>query len=109
MNGPHRERDLILIVTLDGVVEYKSLPSGLHNVDEDLVYFFHDNQAGISAFAKGDAGAEARNANFIAVGCMVPLYDGRLGRAWLHAQNLIRLARCVYIAPRRFWLIWVAP
>lgn len=80
-------------MTLDGVVEYKSLPSGLHNVEEDLVYFFHDKHAGISAFAKGAAGEEERNAHFIAVGCMVPLYDGRLGRAWLHAQNLINLAR----------------
>jgi hypothetical protein len=96
--APQRpEHTLTLAVTLDGVVEYKSLPSGLHNVDQDLVYFFHDNHAGISAFAKGDASAEARNARFVAVGCMVPLYDGRLGRAWLHAQNLIRLARCVRI------------
>jgi hypothetical protein len=89
--------ELIPIVALDGVVEYKSLPSGLHNVDHDLVYFFHDDYAGISAFAKGHAGAEARNAHFIAVGCMVPLYDGRLGRAWLHAHNLICLARYVYV------------
>lgn len=31
-------------VELEGVVEYKSLPSGLHNVTEDLVYapsWFH--------------------------------------------------------------------
>ena len=26
------------IVNVDGIVEYKSLPSGLHNVSEDLVY-----------------------------------------------------------------------
>lgn len=26
-----------LIVDVEGVVEYKSLPSGLHNVTEDLV------------------------------------------------------------------------
>lgn len=26
------------IVEVEGVVEYKSLPSGLHNVTEDLVY-----------------------------------------------------------------------
>lgn len=27
----------ILIVQLDGVVEYKSLPSGLHNLDDDIM------------------------------------------------------------------------
>ena len=26
------------LVEVEGVVEYKSLPSGLHNVTEDLVY-----------------------------------------------------------------------
>lgn len=28
---------LTFLVKLDGVVEFKSLPSGLHNVKEDLV------------------------------------------------------------------------
>lgn len=30
--------DRIEIVEVEGAVEYKSLPSGLHNVSEDLVY-----------------------------------------------------------------------
>lgn len=29
------------IVEVEGVVEYKSLPSGLHNVTEDLVYVWN--------------------------------------------------------------------
>jgi len=83
-------------VPLQGVVEYKSLPSGLHNVQRDLVYFFHDRYAGLSAFAKAHAGADQRNALFVAVGAMLPLKDGRLGRAWLHAANLMQLAKCVF-------------
>jgi hypothetical protein len=80
-------------VPLEGVVEYKSLPSGLHNVKEDLIYFVQDQYAGVSAFVNRPAGAEERNAQFIAVGAMVRLGDGRLGRAWEHADGLIDLAR----------------
>ena len=78
---------------LEGVVEFKSLPSGLHNVKEDLVYFVHEQYAGLSAFANISAGEEERNARFVAVGVMLPLKDGRLGRAWLHAAHLKTLAK----------------
>ncbi|KAK6007245.1 hypothetical protein QM012_006253 [Aureobasidium pullulans] len=76
---------------LDGVVEYKSLPSGLHNCDSDLVYFVHEQYAGISAFANRPAHESERNAHFAAVGLLVPLTYGRLGRSWLHAHHLARL------------------
>lgn len=82
-----------VVVPLEEIVEYKSLPSGLHNVKEDLVYFFQDKYAGVSAFAKGVASEAERNAHFVAVGGMLPLKDGRLGRAWLHAENLTRLSK----------------
>lgn len=36
-SGPEYETDS-WTVDVEGVVEYKSLPSGLHNVTEDLVY-----------------------------------------------------------------------
>lgn len=80
-------------ISIEDLVEYKSLPSGLHNVAEDLVYFNHDTYAGVSAFAKGTATQAERNASFVAVGAMLPLNDGRLGRAWLHADNLMKMAR----------------
>ncbi|KAG9679547.1 hypothetical protein KCU99_g1455, partial [Aureobasidium melanogenum] len=76
---------------LDGVVEYKSLPSGLHNCHSDLVYFVHDQYAAISAFANRPAHESERNAHFAAVGLLVPLTYGRLGRSWLHADHLRRL------------------
>ncbi|KAF1353722.1 DUF2347 superfamily protein [Delphinella strobiligena] len=78
---------------LEGVVEYKSLPSGLHNVQSDLVYFVHDQYAGISAFASRPAEETERNAHFAAVGVLVPLSYGRLGRSWLHAESLRELAK----------------
>ncbi|CAG8972162.1 hypothetical protein HYALB_00009710 [Hymenoscyphus albidus] len=79
-------------VELEGVVEYKSLPSGLHTVKEDLIYFVHDNLAGLSAFINAPAAEESRNARMIAVGVMVPLSYGRLGRSWKHAERLKEMA-----------------
>lgn len=80
-------------VNLDGVVEFKSLPSGLHNVKEDLVYFVHEQYAGISAFVNHPASESDRNAQFVAFGVLVPLSYGRLGRSWLYTQTLQQLAR----------------
>lgn len=74
-------------------MEYKSLPSGLHTVKEDLIYFVHDNLAGLSAFINAPAAEESRNARMIAVGVMVPLSYGRLGRSWKHAEKLKEMAR----------------
>ncbi|KFY49253.1 hypothetical protein V496_10147 [Pseudogymnoascus sp. VKM F-4515 (FW-2607)] len=79
-------------IDLEGGVEYKSLPSGLHTVKEDLIYFVHGKHAGLSAFISTEASEESRNARMIAVGVLVPLSYGRLGRSWMHAENLIQLA-----------------
>lgn len=80
---------------LEGAVEYKSLPSGLHSVPEDLVYFVHDGgHAGLSAFVNARTEEEeTRHARMIAVGVLVPLSYGRLGRAWRHAEALKKMAR----------------
>jgi hypothetical protein len=79
---------------LEGLVEYKSLPSGLHGVPEDLIYFVHDgDHAGLSAFVNTRTDdAETRHARMIAVGVLVPLSYGRLGRAWRHAEGLKAMA-----------------
>lgn len=79
-------------IDLDGT-EYKCLPSGLHSVEEDLVYFVHGNCAGVSAFVREEADESHRNADFVAVGGLVPLSYGRLGKSWLHAAELRRLAK----------------
>ncbi|CAJ2510218.1 Uu.00g061180.m01.CDS01 [Anthostomella pinea] len=76
-------------IELEGTVEYKSLPSGLHTVSEDLIYFVHDGYAGLSAFVNAPVeDTAARNARMLAVGVLVPLSYGRLGRAWRHAEGL---------------------
>lgn len=79
---------------LEGAVEYKSLPSGLHTVSDDLIYFVHDGaHAGLSAFVNTPTDEEeTRHARMIAAGVLVPLSYGRLGRAWRHADGLKELA-----------------
>ncbi|KAK6209693.1 hypothetical protein QIS74_11277 [Colletotrichum tabaci] len=81
-------------IELEGLVEYKSLPSGLHTVTDDLIYFVHDgHHAGLSAFINTPCDEEeARHARMIAVGVLVPLSYGRLGRAWRHAEGLKDIA-----------------
>ncbi|KAI0904289.1 hypothetical protein F4823DRAFT_615411 [Ustulina deusta] len=85
-------------VELEGVVEYKSLPSGLHTVSEDLIYFVNDGYAGLSAFVNAPVqDTAARNARMLAVGVLVPLSYGRLGRAWKHAESLKAIASKVAV------------
>jgi hypothetical protein len=66
-----------------------------------LVYFSHDEFAGISAFQKAKASEAERNASFVAVGALVRLKDGRLGRAWEHAQALRKLAKLIIVEPSK--------
>ncbi|KAL5612739.1 hypothetical protein BROUX41_004176 [Berkeleyomyces rouxiae] len=82
-------------IQLDDVVEFKSLPSGLHEVPSDLVYFVHEGgYAGLSAFANAKVDDEdLRNARMLAVGVLVPLSYGRLGRAWQHTAGVQELAQ----------------
>ncbi|KAF9883167.1 hypothetical protein FE257_003887 [Aspergillus nanangensis] len=80
-------------VDVEGVVEYKSLPSGLHNVPDDLVYFVHEQYAGISAFVNHPAEEAERNAKMFAIGILVPLSSGRLGKSWRHAPKLKEIAQ----------------
>lgn len=84
-------------VQLDDLVEYRSLPSGLHTVKNDLVYFVHESaHAGLSAFVNEPCEEEdLRNARMIAVGILVPLSFGRLGRSWRHADALKDMAAYV--------------
>lgn len=62
-------------------------------------YFVHDRHAGISAFVNQPAAEAQRNALMLAVGVLVPLTFGRLGKSWRHAPRLKELAVSV---PLRF-------
>ncbi|PVH97733.1 hypothetical protein DM02DRAFT_532584 [Periconia macrospinosa] len=102
-------------VSLDGAVEFKSLPSGLHTVKSDLVYFVHQEYAGLSAYNKGAASAEERNAEFVSVGILVSRAYGRLGRSWLLAARLRSIAAALAQDPsstaplEEFWEEQSAP
>jgi hypothetical protein len=64
-------------------------------VREDVVYFIHGVYAGVSAFVQEEADEEHRNASFVAVGALVPLSHGRLGKSWLHVEALRSLAKAI--------------
>lgn len=56
----------------------------------------HDEDyAGISAFINKSAKKWERNALMLAVGALVPLDQGRLGRSWKHAEQLKEMAEFV--------------
>lgn len=62
----------------------------------DDSYFMHDDlYAGISAFVNRSAAHWDRNALMLAVGALVPLENGRLGRNWRHAEKLKEIAEYV--------------
>ncbi|KAL8715508.1 MAG: hypothetical protein Q9220_000844 [cf. Caloplaca sp. 1 TL-2023] len=84
-------------------VEYKSLPSGLHNVQKDTIYFVHDDEyAGISSFVNRKIGGNERNALMLAVGALIPLSYGRLGKSWRHVERLHELAEHLANDPSNF-------
>lgn len=56
-------------------------------------YFIQDRYAGISAYINRLDESSERNANMLAVGVLVPLEHGRIGKAWLHAEGLEALSR----------------
>lgn len=51
-------------------------------------YFVHEQYAGISAFVNQPAEESERNAKMFAIGVLVPLSSGRLGKGWRHASRL---------------------
>lgn len=59
-------------------------------------YFVHDDgYAGVSAFSSSPAPEQVRNASLLALGVLVPLGLGRLGKCWRHAETLKKFARFV--------------
>jgi DENN domain-containing protein 11 len=68
-------------------------------------YFIHGDYAGISAFVNRPAGESHRNAQMRAIGVLVPLSYGRLGKSWLHAEGLQDLARYTSYVPPRSGLV----
>jgi hypothetical protein len=61
-------------------------------------YFVHEQYAGISSFINQPADEAERNAQMFAVGVLVPLSFGRLGKSWRHAPRLKELAEWVEIS-----------
>lgn len=78
-------------ISVDGV-EFQCLPSGLHDLETDTVYFTKDNLTGVSVFNKVNASAEDRNANFAAVGALISSRDNQ-SIPWRYVSSLTQVAR----------------
>ena len=57
-------------------------------------YFIHDEYAGLSAFVNKPDEQSDRAVRMLAIGVLVPLKHGRMGRSWRHAEGLKELAKC---------------
>lgn len=79
---------------LDGV-EYKCLPSGLHETEEDVVYFQHEGHIGVSVFMRRDGSAAERNARMRSIGLLMPLKAKSLGKCWQFLHSLRELLRSI--------------
>ena len=66
-------------------------------MEEDIVYFTHEegdtHYVGTAAFINKPDEAAERKASMLAVGVLVPLESGRMGKSWLHAEGLRNLAK----------------
>ncbi|KAF9391796.1 hypothetical protein CPB97_005433 [Podila verticillata] len=72
-------------------VEFASLPSGLHNTTEDVIYFRLEGCMGLAVYVNVESNrAEHRGAQMIALGILVKpsAETGRCGQVWRHIQFL---------------------
>ncbi|KAF8752769.1 hypothetical protein RHS01_07431 [Rhizoctonia solani] len=90
-------------VNLDGV-EFSSLPSGLHLVDQDVIHFTQDGLCGIAVFRRRRTKENGlRGVRLGAVGVLIG--SAPRARPWLHLPHLKRLAAHLEDTPED-WLPW---
>ncbi|KAH8113091.1 hypothetical protein DFH11DRAFT_361122 [Phellopilus nigrolimitatus] len=83
-------------ISLDGV-EFSVLPSGLHLVERDIVYFSHGAHTGLAVFRRRPTRARAHR-GFRLSSLAVLLRPAPRPRPWLHAAPLRALADSIYAA-----------
>ncbi|KAG1820030.1 hypothetical protein EV424DRAFT_1403194 [Suillus variegatus] len=81
---------------LDGV-EFSTLPSGLHLVDQDVVYFTKDTHSGICVFRRRRT-AEQGHRGFRLTSLGVLLAKSTRPRPWRHVAALRTLADSIYLS-----------
>ncbi|KAL1924435.1 uncharacterized protein VTP21DRAFT_4089 [Calcarisporiella thermophila] len=75
-------------IDLEGV-EFKAIPSAIHNVSKDVIYFSHPPYIGLCVFENRPF-AEERGARMRSVGLLVvpTLESGKCGQVWRHLDFL---------------------
>ncbi|KAG2064736.1 hypothetical protein BDR04DRAFT_1109627 [Suillus decipiens] len=81
---------------LDGV-EFSTLPSGLHLVDQDVVYFTKDTHSGVCVFRRRRT-AEHGHRGFRLTSLGVLLAKSTRSRPWRHVAALRALADSIYLS-----------
>lgn len=81
---------------LDGV-EFSTLPSGLHLVDQDVVYFTKDTHSGVCVFRRRRT-AEQGHRGFRLTSLGVLLAKSTRPRPWRHVAALRALADSIYLS-----------
>ncbi|KZT57990.1 hypothetical protein CALCODRAFT_517068 [Calocera cornea HHB12733] len=76
-------------ISLDGV-EFSTLPSGLHVVDEDVIYFTKGSREGVCVFRRVKTD-EAGQRGFKLGALGVLLEESTRPRPWLHVESLRKL------------------
>ncbi|KZO97241.1 hypothetical protein CALVIDRAFT_597586 [Calocera viscosa TUFC12733] len=77
-------------ISLDGV-EFSTLPSGLHVVDEDVIYFTKGSREGVCVFRRVKTD-EAGQRGFKLGALGVLLEESTRARPWLHVESLRKMA-----------------
>lgn len=81
-------------------VEYSSLPSGLHTIQEDVVYILQDGYSGICVFRRRPTDVDGhRGSHLSSIGIL--LEKSTRARPWTHLQALQDLADTLYQAQGR--------
>ncbi|KAG2098105.1 hypothetical protein BD769DRAFT_1631354 [Suillus cothurnatus] len=81
---------------LDGV-EFSTLPSGLHLVDQDVVYFTKDTHSGVCVFRRRRT-TEQGHRGFRLTSLGVLLAKSTRSRPWRHVAALRALADSIYLS-----------
>ncbi|EJD00524.1 uncharacterized protein FOMMEDRAFT_169942 [Fomitiporia mediterranea MF3/22] len=86
-------------LSLDGV-EFSVLPSGLHLVQQDVIYFSHGSHTGLAVFRRRPTKAEGQR-GFRLASLGILLGEGERPRPWVYVRELRELADRVYEGAER--------
>ncbi|KAF8321111.1 hypothetical protein DL93DRAFT_2152373 [Clavulina sp. PMI_390] len=83
-------------LTLDGV-EYLTLPSGLHAIEEDVLYYTHNDHHGVCVFRRRETSEEGLRGARLGALCVL-VAKSASPQPWLHLPALKRLSDTIDVS-----------